>query len=57
MKIKSRRGGARPGAGAKPKADPVEPVTYYIRKSKLEKHGGKAAFRNATKELLENYST
>jgi len=38
---KQKKGGERSGAGRKPTADPKIPITLYIRKSKVELHGGK----------------
>ena len=41
---KQKKGGERSGAGRKPTTDPKIPVTLYIRKSKVELHGGKNEF-------------
>lgn len=38
---KSKRGGARPGAGAKPIKDKKKPLTIYVRGSEIKKAGGK----------------
>lgn len=38
----TKRGGARAGSGAKPKADKLKPFTTYVRESLIEKLGREA---------------
>jgi len=38
---KSKRGGARKGAGRKPISDKSIPITVWIKKSKVKELGGK----------------
>lgn len=44
-KKKVGRGGKRPGSGAKPKDDPTQPITLYVKESIIEKKGGKEKTR------------
>lgn len=47
MSKKAKRGGARIGAGAKPKEDTKKPITFYIYQSAIDRNGGKEAIKAA----------
>lgn len=50
---KSKRGGARPGAGRKKADDPKIPVTIYVRKSRLKAMGGLSSAKAKLTKVAE----
>jgi len=54
MKNKSNRGGQRTGAGRKISDDPKLGITIQIRKSQIEKLGGKSEARTMATEYLNS---
>ena len=53
---KSGRGGARKGAGAKPKKDKKEPLFLYVRQSVIKGNGGRDKSRTKAEGFLESQS-
>jgi hypothetical protein len=50
---KTARGGARKNSGRKPVADKKQPVTLFIPKSVIERHGGADKLKTALLSKLQ----
>lgn len=49
---KTQHGGARSNAGRKKLADPKQPITVYVEKSKIENAGGKDQYKTKLYKLI-----
>jgi hypothetical protein len=53
--IKSNKGGARKNSGRKPVEDKKEPITLFINRSVIERHGGADKIKAALIHNIKQY--
>ena len=56
MAVKKTHGGTRKGAGRKKVSDKKEPVFIYVRRSVIDKNGGKQTLKRILEEHVNEES-